>query len=90
MKYYDLDSEEKQILEDFEKGKYVSVKDFQKAKKTYQETAANTLAKARNINIRLSQKDLSKLKEKAAQDGLPYQTLVSSILHRYVNNVAAA
>lgn len=90
MKYYDLDSEEKQILEDFEKDQYESIKDFQKAKKVYQEAAANTLAKARNINIRLSQKDLLKLKAKAVEDGLPYQTLVSSILHRFVNNTATA
>jgi len=88
MKYYDLDKEEKQILEDFEKGKYVSIKDFPKAKKAFQEAAVYTLAKAKNINIRLSQKDLLKLKARAIEDGLPYQTLVSSILHRFINNVA--
>lgn len=90
MKYYDLDSEEKQILEDFEKDQYLSVKDFKKAKQAYQEAAVNTLSKAKNINIRLSQKDLLKLKAKAIEDGLPYQTLVSSILHRFVNNIATA
>lgn len=83
MKYYELTKEEKQILEDFEKGKLTSVKNLNKKKKLYQKYARNTLSKTRNINIRLSEKILAKLKAKAVKEGLPYQTLASSVLHRF-------
>ena len=85
MKQIILDKEEKQILKDFEEGKYIRVKDFEQEKKRLQEIARNTLKKTKNINLRLSEKDLHKIKVKAAEDGIPYQTLVSSVLHRFAN-----
>lgn len=85
MKIYQLDPEEEQILKDFEDGKYVRVKNFEQEKKRLQEIARNTLDKKKNINIRLSERDLHKLKVKAAEDGIPYQTLVGSVLHRFAN-----
>lgn len=86
MKYYELDKEEKEILRAFEDGKLVRVKDFEREKKKLREAAINTLNKTRNINIRLTERDLLKLKAKAIKEGIPYQTLVSSILHRYTND----
>jgi len=83
MKYFDLDIEEKQLLEDFEKGELVSI-GKNKIKK-YQAYSTATLNKTRNINIRLSEKDVLRLKTKAIETGIPYQTLVSSILHRFVS-----
>jgi len=85
MKYFELDKEEKKLLEEFERGEWVPVKDQAKARKEAMEAARNTLNKTRNINIRLTQRDLFKLKAKAVREGIPYQTLVSSILHRYTN-----
>lgn len=85
MKYYELTKEEKSILEDFERGVLVSAPDFKKAKKLYEKIAKNTLNKTKNINIRLSERVVSRLKAKAAQEGIPYQTLASSILHKYVS-----
>lgn len=85
MKYYVLDPEEEKILDAFEKGKLKRVKNFEQEKKRFQAIARNTLSKNRNINIRLSERDLHKLKVKAAEDGIPYQTLVGSILHRFAN-----
>jgi len=82
MKYYELDDEEKQLLEEIERGEWVPVKDFDKRKKELMQIAQNTLNKTRNINIRLSERDLAKLKRKAAEEGIPYQTLASSILHK--------
>ena len=82
MKYYELDDEEKQLLEEIEKGEWVPVKDFAKRKKELMQIARNTLNKTRNINIRLSERDLARLKRKAAEEGIPYQTLISSSLHR--------
>jgi predicted DNA binding CopG/RHH family protein len=85
IKYYDLDPEEEEIIKAFEEGKLVRVKDFEGQKKLLEQAARNTLNKNRNINIRLSENDLLKLKAKAMKEGLPYQTLVSSILHKFVS-----
>ena len=85
MKYYELDKEKKELLEEFERGEWIPVKDQAKARKEAIEAAKNTLNKIKNINIRLSARDLLKLKAKAMQEGIPYQTLVSSILRRYTN-----
>ncbi len=82
MKYFELDEEEKQLLEEIEKGEWKPVKDFAKAKKEAMEAAKNTLSKTRNINIRLSERDLHKLKTKAARVGIPYQTLAASLIHQ--------
>jgi len=81
MKYYNLNKEEQKILADFEADKFVEVKtDPDK----YQQYATATLNKSKNINIRLSEKVLLKLKAKAIDTGIPYQTLASSILHQFV------
>lgn len=85
MKYFELTKEEKRILADFEKDKFVSLKDVGSKKRLYQKYAANTLAKSKNINIRLSERVVAKLRAKAVKQGIPYQTLASSILYRYVN-----
>jgi predicted DNA binding CopG/RHH family protein len=82
MKYFDLDSEEKQILKDFDEEKFVSTATAE-AKARYQEYAAETLSKTKKINIRLSEKDIQKLKARAVESGIPYQTLASSVLHRF-------
>jgi len=85
MKYYELTKEEQEILDAFEKGEFKSVPDLKKAKEHFSQVAKNTLNKARNINIRLSERDLAKLKRKAIEEGIPYQTLVSSILHKFAS-----
>lgn len=82
MKYYDLDEEDKVILKNFEEGKLKPAKKLSSIKAQLKSVARNTLAKNKNINIRLSQKTLIKLKARAVAEGLPYQTLASSILHR--------
>ena len=51
----------------------------------YASIAKNSLAKKKNVNLRLSARDLFKLKSKAIEEGVPYQTLMSSILHKFVN-----
>ena len=84
MKYFELTSEEKKLLKDFEKENFVAVKNESKVKELYQKYAKNTLAKNKNINIRLPEKILAKLKAKAAKRGIPYQTLASSIIHQSV------
>lgn len=85
MKIYQLDPEEEEILKAFEEGKLVRVKNFDKEKKMLVEAARNTLNKTKNINLRLSEKVVAKLKAKAAKVGIPYQTLASSVLHQFAN-----
>ena len=83
MKYFELTKEEQKILKAVEAGEFKSVRNLKQAKKNAVYAARNTLSKTRNINIRLSDRALQKIKALAAQKGLPYQTLISSLLHQY-------
>jgi predicted DNA binding CopG/RHH family protein len=80
-----LSKEEKEILESFEKGEWVPVPNLSERKKELAEYARNTLKKDRRLNIRISERDLVELQRKAVKEGLPYQTYVASIIHKFVN-----
>lgn len=80
-----LDDDEKDILESFEKNEWMSIKNLGEEKKKSRKIASNSLRKNVRINIRLSGNDLNNIKQKAAFEGLPYQTLISSILHKYAS-----
>lgn len=84
MKLYQLDSEEEALLKDYEAGLYKPSIDFSKRKKELMSAARETSKKTRNINIRLPERDLLRLKAKAIEDGIPYQTLAGSIIHKYI------
>jgi len=85
MKKITLDDEEKDILESYERGEWVPVKNAKKEIKKLRQYAKNTLQKDKRINIRMSSKDLDQVQVIAVQEGIPYQTLVSSIIHKYVS-----
>ena len=76
--------EEKELLDSVEQKEWVSIPDFRKEAKRYQEYARATFRKDKRVNIRISEKDLTKIQKRALQEGLPYQTLMSSILHKFV------
>ena len=79
-----LDTEEQEILDAFEQDVIVPVS-ASKAQRAAAKTIANrTLKRDERINIRLSSMDLGALKSKAGELGMPYQTLVSAVLHQYV------
>jgi predicted DNA binding CopG/RHH family protein len=80
-----LTEEEQEILDSFERGEWVPVKDLSKRKKELIRYARNTLKKDKRLNIRISERDLNELQKKAVSEGLPYQTFVSSIIHKFVN-----
>ena len=82
-----LDKEEKDLLESFERDEWESVPDLEKRRLELQEYARETLRKDKRVNIRISGRDLRQLQRIALREGLPYQTLISSILHKYVNGV---
>lgn len=80
-----LDKEEKEILEAFESGKMKSVKNAKEEIKHHKAVAEATFKKDARINIRLSSRDLRSLQARALKEGIPYQTLVSSVLHKFVD-----
>jgi len=79
-----LAPEEKEILEAFEKSKLKRIKNVTREIKRHKAIAEATFKKDARINIRLSSRDVRSLQAKALREGIPYQTLVSSILHKYV------
>ena len=79
-----LTKEEQEILNSFEKGEWVPVKNLSKRKAELIKYARNTLKKDKRLNIRISERDLTELQKKAIREGLPYQTYVSSIIHKFV------
>jgi len=80
-----LNTEEKEILEAFEKGKLKRTRNAAKEIKRHKTIAEATFKKDARINIRLSSKDLRALQARALKEGIPYQTLVSSVLHKYAD-----
>lgn len=76
--------EEKELLKSVENGEWETISNLKSEQKRYQAIAKNSLKKDERINIRLATKDLMGIQKKAVQEGLPYQTLISSVLHRYV------
>ncbi len=79
-----LDREETEILDAFESGKTRRASNAEAVLQRHKEYAAAAFRKDARINIRLSTKDLRGLQKRALADGIPYQTLVASILHKYV------
>jgi predicted DNA binding CopG/RHH family protein len=80
-----LDSEETEILEAFESGKLKKVRNVAAELEAHQAIADATFKKDARINIRLSSRDLRALQARALKEGIPYQTLVSSVLHKFVD-----
>ncbi len=78
-----LTTEEEDFLESYENNEWVSIKETEQVIE-YQSIAKNTFKKNKRVNIRMSEIDLELLREKALIEGLPYQTLMSSVLHKYV------
>jgi predicted DNA binding CopG/RHH family protein len=80
-----LDREEKEIVESFERGEMQTIPDLEREIERYREIARTTFKKDRRVNIRISSKDLMAIQKKALEEGIPYQTLISSVLHKYVS-----
>ena len=78
-----LDDEEKEIERAIERGEYKKSKKTKEKIAVLKEAASNYLRKDAKINIRLSSSDLLRIKEFAAYEGLSYQTLISSVLHKF-------
>lgn len=79
-----LDEEERRILQDFERGEFESLRNFRQEKRQMEDAARRMLQKEKRINIRISDRDLERIRKRAAAEGMPYQTLISSTLHKFV------
>ena len=81
-----LDKAEKDLVREFEADQFEST--LTKARRgQLKQAAENTFKKDRRINIRISNRDLTAIQRRALEEGIPYQTLVSSILHKYVSGL---
>ncbi len=77
-----LDKEEMELAKSLETEEWIS--DLpKKEKKRYEEYARNSLTKQKRINIRMTERDLKKIQAKAIEEGVPYQSLISMLIHKY-------
>jgi len=76
-----LDDDEREIMDAFEQGRLRPVE----SSVDFRQVARNTMLKNRKINIRITENDLSALQRKAAREGIPYQTLIGSVLHKFAS-----
>ena len=82
---YKLDPEEQELLESLERGEWKSVPNVKQEIERLRQIAEATFKKDRRINIRISSRDLNALQIRALEEGIPYQTLISSLIHKYVS-----
>ena len=81
-----LTKEEQNILDSVDRGEWKRVDGFRAEVARYELAARATLRKDKRVNIRMSGRDLSQIRKKAVEEGLPYQTLIASILHKYAGD----
>lgn len=79
-----LEEEEKALLDSYERGEWHSIEGWPAQAATYASYAQTTLKKDQRVNIRISARDLEAIQKRAFEEGIPYQTLIASILHKYV------
>jgi len=80
-----LTKEERDILQSVERGEWHSMRGLKSQVERYQKGARATMRKDKRVNIRMSEKDLVRFQKRAMEEGLPYQTLISSVLHKYID-----
>lgn len=80
-----LDKEEQEILESYEKGEWRPIPAFEKTLKRHKGYAKATMQKNKRVNIRISSMDMDLLKRRSVEEGIPCQTLMSSVLHKFVS-----
>ena len=81
----DLNSEERDILERFEKDEIRPAPDAEQELDLARQAARNTFNKTRRVNLRMTERDFNLAHSRAREEGLPYQTLLSSVIHKYLS-----
>ncbi len=80
-----LDGEEQELVESFERDEWRPVTERDAEVERYRDYARATFKKDMRVNIRISRKDLEALQTRALEEGIPYQTLMASVLHKFVS-----
>jgi len=80
-----IDKEEQDFMESIERDEWKPVKNLKQEKEKAVVAARKTLKKDKRINLRISEKDYHQIQIKAIEEGIPYQTFISSIIHKYLN-----
>jgi len=85
-----IDDEERELIASIERDEWHPVANFEQEKAKAMVAVRNTIKKNKRINLRLTQKDYHQIQIKAIEEGLPYQTLIASIVHKYLNGSLVA
>ena len=85
-----LDEEEQALMESVERGEWKRTEHFEEEKKTAEAAAKATFAETERMHIRISKRDSDRLKIRALEEGIPYQALVSGIIHQYLDGRLSA
>jgi predicted DNA binding CopG/RHH family protein len=80
-------SDELELLASYEQNEWQSVRNVKEQKEQYRSYARAMFRKDKRVNIRISEKDLLDLQKRAMREGIPYQTLIASVLHKYTSGV---
>ena len=80
-----LNSEEREILEKFERGELRPASNVEHERSQARQAARNTFNKTRRVNLRVTERDFSLAHARAREEGIPYQTLLSSVIHKYLS-----
>ena len=83
-KKVDIEQYEKEILEDLENGEFVPVTDLDEQMQMAKVAARNFMKRDNRVNVRISGADLNMIRRLAVQEGMPYQTLLASVIHKFV------
>ena len=81
----DLNAEERDILERFERDEIRPAPDAEREIDLARQAARNTFNKTRRVNLRMTERDFNLAHSRAREEGLPYQTLLSSVIHKYLS-----
>ena len=84
MENYKLDAEEEEILESFEKEEWISILTPER-KSEIEEIARNTFKNSKQLKLRISERDFERVQVKALEENIPYQTLIGSVIHKYLD-----
>ena len=80
-----LEADEKELLDSVDRGEWRSTRAPKRGLSRHSRAAKATFKKDRRLNIRISTKDLEAIQKRALEEGLPYQTLIASLLHKYAS-----
>lgn len=80
-----LNAEEREILEKFERGELRSARGTEREMESARQAARNTFHKTRRVNLRVTERDFHLAHARAREEGIPYQTLLSSVIHKYLS-----